>query len=319
LECATFWPATWHLIQLAIDSNIQQQMDRHYKHLNKKLDQLLTKQPKRSTHLQHDDDCHFHARVKNPTNIRFDQEEMQLLKYGLNYSIEKPASTYTSNLIAVGYKNAEYILHQTPPPPKKKKRKQNKTKLKQIIGSTSRTKVLEKRQLYVTKALNKKLATENAKITQADKGKTIIIINSKEYSDKVLSFLTANNFKTLTKDPTEKFHKLVHKTMQECNLIIDKRQIRHLMQKKAAPPNLKAQLKLHKTSIPIRPVINNRTAPAEMLAKNLTNILDQYITLHNKYVVTNSINLAHYLTKLEIHKNHRLITFGIKIYMSTYP
>jgi len=50
--------------------------------------------------------------------------------------------------------------------------------------------------------------------------------------------------------------------MQECNLIIDKRQIKHLTQKKATPPKLKVQLKLHKTDIPIRPVINNRTAPA---------------------------------------------------------
>ena len=32
--------------------------------------------------------------------------------------------------------------------------------------------------------------------------------------------------------------------------------------KKPTPPNLKAQLKLHKPDILIRPVINNRTAPA---------------------------------------------------------
>jgi len=38
--------------------------------------------------------------VENLTNIRFTQEEMQLLKYGLNYSIEKAASTYAANLIA---------------------------------------------------------------------------------------------------------------------------------------------------------------------------------------------------------------------------
>jgi len=60
LECASLWPTTWHLIQLAINNSIQQQMDRHYKHLNKKLDQLL-KKPKRSTQPQHKDDCHFYT------------------------------------------------------------------------------------------------------------------------------------------------------------------------------------------------------------------------------------------------------------------
>jgi len=63
--------------------------------------------------------------------------------------------------------------------------------------------------------------------------------------------------------------------MPECTLIIDKRQIKFLTQKKASPPTLKAQLKLHKTDIPFRPVINNRTAPACKLAKHLAKILNQ--------------------------------------------
>ena len=100
--------------------------------------------------------------------------------------------------------------------------------------------------------------------------------------------------------------------MQDCNLIADKWQIKHLIQKKPAPPNLKTQLKLNKTDIPIRPLINKRTAPAYKLAKYLTKILIQPISLHNQYVVTNSTNLANELTKLEIHENHCLITFDIK-------
>ena len=100
--------------------------------------------------------------------------------------------------------------------------------------------------------------------------------------------------------------------MQHFNLIIDKRQVKYLLQKKPAPPNLKVQLKLHKIGIPIQPVINNRTALAYKLAKYLTNILSQHITLHNQYVITNSTNLAHDLSKLELHENHSLITFDIK-------
>jgi hypothetical protein len=144
-----------------------------------------------------------------------------------------------------------------------------------------------------------------------------VIINSKEYSEKMHSFLTANNFNILTKEPTEKFHKLIHKTMQESNLIIDKKQIKSLTQKKASPRTLKAQLKLHKADIPIRPVINNRTAPAYKLARHLTKILDQYISLNNYFNVTNSTNLANDLTKLEIDENHRMICFDIKdLYVS---
>jgi hypothetical protein len=93
------------------------------------------------------------------------------------------------------------------------------------------------------------------------------------------SFLTTNNFNTLTKDPTNKFQKFINKTIKEYNSIIDKRQIKFLTQKKASPPVLTAQLKLHKTGIPIRLVINNKTASAYKLAKHLAKILNQYITL----------------------------------------
>jgi len=93
---------------------------------------------------------------------------------------------------------------------------------------------------------------------------------------------------------------------------LTKKQIKLITQKKASPPTLKAQLKLHKTDIPIHPVINNRTAPAKKLARYLTKTLDQYISLNNYFSVTNSTNLANDLRKLEIHENHRMISFDIK-------
>jgi hypothetical protein len=68
-----------------------------------------------------------------------------------------------------------------------------------------------------------KIDHRNATVTQADKGKTIVIIDSKEYAKKVQSFLITNNFNTLNKDPTNKFQKLINKTIQECNSIADKR------------------------------------------------------------------------------------------------
>jgi hypothetical protein len=76
---------------------------------------------------------------------------------------------------------------------------------------------------------------------------------------------------------------------------------------------------LHKVGIPIRPVINNRTAPAYKLAKHLTQTLNQYIELQNQYVFTNSTNLAIDLTTFEIHENHSLITFDIKALYVNIP
>ena len=71
-------------------------------------------------------------------------------------------------------------------------------------------------------------------------------------------------------------------------------------------------LVLHKTDIPIRPIINNMKALSHELAKHLAKILNQYITLNNYYNVINSTSLAIDLTKLKIHDKHKLITFDVK-------
>jgi hypothetical protein len=210
LECAAHWPTTWNLIQATMDNNIHQEMETHYNRLNKKLNRPLQKQLKHSTPpQQNEDQQQFYTRVKNLTNIRLNAEEMQLLKYGLNYSIERPASTYAASLAA----ETEQAIRLLDTKLQNTYRFVAAKKLKQIINSTSQTNILQKRHLHVMKELNKKLTTGNAIVTQADKGKTTVIIDSKEYAEKVQSFLTTNNFNTLTKDPTNNFQKPINKTM----------------------------------------------------------------------------------------------------------
>ena len=89
-----------------------------------------------------------------------------------------------------------------------------------------------------------------------------------------------NNFHLIQKYPTNKYQQLIHRTLQQCYLITDKKKIKYLIQQKPSPPTLKAQLKLHKTGIPIRPIINNVKAPTYKIAKHLAKLLNIHITLN---------------------------------------
>jgi hypothetical protein len=95
-------------------------------------------------------------------------------------------------------------------------------KIKQILHSNNQNHTTQKRQERIIKSINNKLANEHALIVRVDKGKTIVIMKTDEYTQKVNSFPTENNFQKLNKDPTNKYHKHLLKTMQQCNLIIDK-------------------------------------------------------------------------------------------------
>jgi hypothetical protein len=86
--------------------------------------------------------------------------------------------------------------------------------------------------------------------------------------------------------------------------------MKHLIQNKRKPPVLNAQLKLHKADIPIRPVVNNVNAPTCKVAKFLTQILNECLSL-DSHCCSNSINLAHELIKFKIIDNYRFITYDI--------
>ena len=86
---------------------------------------------------------------------------------------------------------------------------------------------------------------------------------------------------------------------------INKKQKQYLTQKKPQPPNLGAQIKLHKPGQPIRPVVNNRNAPAYKISKLLVNRLNNLLNLRNHYIVKDSIALANDLTKMKLDENHR--------------
>jgi sulfur relay (sulfurtransferase) DsrC/TusE family protein len=84
------------------------------------------------------------------------------------------------------------------------------------------------------------------------------------------------------------------------------------MQKNPKPPTLKAQLKIHKPGNPIRPVINNMTAPSYKIGKYPVNKLNGYLCLNNQYNDKKTIRLAEDLTRLKINEHHKMVTYYIK-------
>jgi len=104
-------------------------------------------------------------------------------------------------------------------------------------------------------------------LAQADKSRATVIIYKDDYTEKIHTFLTDNDIHPFPRNPIKKDCKLIQETLQQNNLIFNKNQIKYLHQKNPAPPTLNAQLKLHKSNIPIRPVVNNKNAPTYKTAQ----------------------------------------------------
>ena len=263
LKCANLWPGTWPSIQDIIDNNLQQEMETCYDALNSKLDRLQEKRKKTAPHTPHGRRQQTYPRTVNLTNIQFTKEEQAILNLGLQYSLHKScASSWTT--LALETERAIKLLDS---------KIQNSFRIlaaKQLkqLYNTNHINTIHKRQLYVLKQIKQKITQGNAQIACADKGKTTVFIYTQDYTAKVHAFLSENNFRTLTKNPTHEYHKTIHKTLLKCDKIIDKKLVKYLTQKNPSPPTLNARLKLHKPNTPIRPVVNNRPAPAYKAAKN---------------------------------------------------
>ena len=59
------------------------------------------------------------------------------------------------------------------------------TKQLRKLHNTNQDNATHKRQLYVLKQIRQKITQGNTMIARADKGKTIVIIHTQDYTDKV--------------------------------------------------------------------------------------------------------------------------------------
>jgi hypothetical protein len=160
--------------------------------------------------------------------------------------------------------------------------------------------------MYTIKNLKNKLTSNNIILVQADKGRTIVVVDNSVYVEKVNNFLITNQFSTLLRDPTDKYQKKLQKILQQSNKVIEKQKIKYLLQNKPRPPTLNAQLQLHKPNIPIRPIVNHINAPTYKVAKFLTKILNEHLNLNNQcyvcYVLRNIF--LRYVAYSEIRGQH---------------
>lgn len=139
-------------------------------------------------------------------------------------------------------------------------------------------------------------------LVNADKGKTIVIINSDEYSKKVQTFRTDSNFHLVQKDLTVKYQQLIQKTLLQCSLLIDKKKINYLIQKKPLPPTLKAQLKLW------RYIGHNN--PQSAYAQHILNNRHKYGPINNTVCLLKHINKTKVLLPyrqlyIQTHQHHK--------------
>ena len=100
------------------------------------------------------------------------QAEQELLDLGMQHSIQQPIEAYWTNLIL----ETEHAIKLLDPKFQDANRLMATEKLKQIHNANNNSNVTHKTYSHIARNIRHKLDENKAMVTQADKGKTTVII-----------------------------------------------------------------------------------------------------------------------------------------------
>lgn len=169
------------------------------------------------------------------------------------------------------------------------------------------------------KSIKSKINENNVTFTRADKGNTVIALNSSDYKEKTLSFLDPNNYKILKSDPTEKFNKEIKSTLVKCQSIVNPADKYKLLIMNPLVPKLYSLIKLHKDNYPIRPVVSFCTAPSVKISKMLINLIRNHCNFTPKFSIKNSYELVDKIKNVTIPPNGKLVSFDVSNLFPSIP
>jgi hypothetical protein len=169
----------------------------------------------------------------------------------------------------------------------------------------------------IFKSIKTKLKENEAMVTRADKGNSLVMLPIKQYDSKINDFILANKFQTTTQDPTKSFQSKVRKVINNSKTLIPPDTKWKFIIMNPTALTIKGLIKLHKPEQPIRPVVNWRRAPAYKLASLFTPKIRHLAPLPNTYNLENTTDLITNLKNTSIFPQFTLTSLDItNLYMN---
>ena len=112
-------------------------------------------------------------------------------------------------------------------------------------------------------------------VLRVDKGNTTVVMDTKDYEQKISELLEDSVYKKLNKDPTATWER---KVMNELKKLSDKSLIElglrdRLRPTAYRPPKFYGLSKIHKPDVPLRPIVSYIGSPTYNLAKYVTRLI----------------------------------------------
>lgn len=171
------------------------------------------------------------------------------------------------------------------------------------------------------KAIKKLKEDESIVIAPADKGSATVVMNRKEYDEKIRTLLTdSDTYRRLVRDPTpsqeRKLNALLLPLMRAGS--IPERLYYHLRSSAGKIPLLYGLPKIHKPGTPLRPIVSFVNSPTYALSKHLVHILSPLVGKSPSHV-KNSAEFASFIAGQTLGQDVLLVSFDVVSLFTKVP
>lgn len=154
-------------------------------------------------------------------------------------------------------------------------------------------------------------------ILPADKGNTTVVMDKTDYTEKMKILIDdTSTYNKIKRDPTSGLERKTTELLKKSKL--EPELIKYLSPKESLPPRLYGLPKIHKTNIPLRPIVSNIGSPTYTLAKFLTKPL-QKLTKTNQYFIENSTDFVRKIQKIKTQPEDILVSFDVESLFTNIP
>ena len=131
-------------------------------------------------------------------------------------------------------------------------------------------------------------------ILPADKGNATMVMDRVEYSNKLADLIGSGGYCKVKKDPTPKTERKLSQIIGKNKDLIPQTKYRRLIQHYSKLPHIYGLPKIHKDSIPLRPIVSNRGSTCHSLSHFLVEIISPLTGKSSSYVK----NSAHFVERI---------------------
>ena len=162
---------------------------------------------------------------------------------------------------------------------------------------------------------------ESIEILPADKGCATVILDKTEYVSKMEALVQdPKTYKAIKKDPTDKYQTQLVNILRKWNTAksIPEWLYRKLYPTGAQPPRVYGLPKIHKASVPLRPIVSSICAVTYNVAKFLAKTLSPLVG-KTEHFVKDSRDFVSKIKDLEVPPGQKLISYDVSALFTSIP